>query len=92
MFGWTEHDSDRQTYMVVGWAEQCSSITLRQTDGQTAVAHQPTQKSRSGWVHPGGARLIPRKTDRQTDGAVPRSPRLARGSPVKSQPDQVEHG
>ena len=68
--------TDRQTDPVAGWAEQCLSISPRQTDGQTAVAHQPTQKraaqagstlvSRAG-ASPGGARLIPRQADGRTD-------------------------
>jgi len=83
---------DRQTDMEVGWAEHALPSL---PDRQTAVAHQPTwmraaqagstQASRAGGG-PGGARLIPRQTDRQT-GPCPAHPAWPRGSP--SNPGQA---
>ena len=73
------------------------SISPRQTDSCGPPAHM--DESCSGWVHSGKQSWgWPRwgqanpQTDRQTDGAVSCSTRLATGFPIKSRAGQVEHG
>lgn len=67
--------------MMLGWAEQCPSISSRQTDGQTAVAHQPTQM-RAAWVE---STLVSRAGDKPKWGqANPQTDRQTGPCPAHS--------
>lgn len=80
--------TDRQTDRHSGRKGRAVPIRLpqpaRRTDGRTAAhAARPILVSRAGGI-PGGTRLIPGQTDRQTDrrGPCPAHPAWPRGAPL----------